>query len=263
MIYLPQSKRFIKQTILLWLFLHLAYLSFSQSDSTQNKRILDFKGAISITNNGFSVIPSFSLGGPAALAVLSIGGKKFSFEPELRFALEGKPWSFIFWGRYKMINTDKFSLNLGIHPALNFRTETNTAIVSTENVIVTRRFFAGEIAPKFQLSKNISISAYYLYSRGIDKYATRNTHFVAFRNHFSDIPLGKKLYVQFNPQIFYLKTGGKDGFYFTSTLTVAIRKFPLSISSIMNKAIQTDIVSKDFDWNLSLVYTFHKKYEKQ
>jgi hypothetical protein len=59
-------------------------------------RIYHFNGNISITNNGFSSIPTFSLGKPATIADLSIGGKKISFDPQFRFDLNGlKPWSFI------------------------------------------------------------------------------------------------------------------------------------------------------------------------
>lgn len=77
-----------------------------ESDS----RTLDVRGNISVTNNGFSNIPSFSLGQPATVINLSAAGKRLSFEPELRFSLEGKPWSFLFWGRYKVINTKKYLL---------------------------------------------------------------------------------------------------------------------------------------------------------
>jgi hypothetical protein len=54
---------------------------------------------------------------------------------------------------------------------------------------------------------------------------------------------------------------GDDGYYFNSTLTLASRNFPVVISSIINKTISTQIsVGEDFLWNLSLVYTFNKKY---
>ena len=46
-----------------------------------------------------------------------------------------------------------------------------------------------------------------------------------------------------------------------STLTLAMRNFPLSVSSLINKTIQTNIpIGNDFLWNVSLIYTFNKKY---
>lgn len=101
------------------------------------------------------------------------------------------------------------------------------------------------------------------FSIGLDEGTTRQTDFVALRAHFSNIPLSKKLFLQFNPQIFYLKTDERDGTYLTSILTLAKKNFPISISSIMNKGIQTNIISKDFDWNVSLVYSFHKKFVRE
>lgn len=52
-----------------------------------------------------------------------------------------------------------------------------------------------------------------------------------------------------------------DGVYFSSTLTLASRKFPLSISALINETIQTKIpADKNFVWNVSLIYSFNKEY---
>ena len=50
-----------------------------------------FGGAISVTNNGISLIPTFSLGKPAIIFDMSAGKRRLSFEPQLRFGLDGKP----------------------------------------------------------------------------------------------------------------------------------------------------------------------------
>ncbi|MDP9229082.1 MAG: hypothetical protein M3O67_00250, partial [Bacteroidota bacterium] len=111
--------------LLVFVFLLLAHFSFSQkTDSTKN--IFHFKGAVTVTNKGISFIPTFSLGKPAAIFDLSMGKRKLFFEPQLRFSLEGKPWSFLFWWRYKLVTDKKFALTLGAHPAMNFKTESFT-----------------------------------------------------------------------------------------------------------------------------------------
>jgi hypothetical protein len=51
-----------------------------------------------------------------------------------------------------------------------------------------------------------------------------------------------------------------DGFYANATTTLGIHNFPVTISGIVNKAIQSDIPTKDFDWNISLVYTLDKQF---
>ena len=86
------------ERVLLWAIVLLT-ADFSAAQDKNGVGVIDhFSGQVTVTNNGISLIPSFSLGEPAALFNLSMGRGRFSFDPELRFALEGKPWSFIFWG---------------------------------------------------------------------------------------------------------------------------------------------------------------------
>jgi len=63
------------------------------------------------------------------------------------------------------------------------------------------------------------------------------------------------------PQVFYINQDGKDGYYVNSTFTLAKQDFPLSVSSIINKEVRSNIPgSKDFIWNVSPVYSFNKNY---
>jgi hypothetical protein len=249
-----------KKSVLLFLvFLLLIHFAFSQNaDST--KVVSHFGGAVTVTNNGISFIPTFSLGKPAVIFDLSVG-RRLSFDPQFRFSLEGKPWSFLFWWRYKLVKTDKFAMNLGSHLGLAFKTfEETTNGVATETITV-KRYLAGELAPNYFLTKDISIGMYYLYSRGIDNGTTRNTHFLTLNTSFYNIPISRQFYLKFTPQLYYLKMDQQDGVYFTSSLTLAKRKIPLTISTVINKIIQTNITaSKNFVWNVSLIYSFNKKY---
>jgi hypothetical protein len=260
-----KSTKVILKALLFIAFGHLAGYAYTQS-SESTAHFLNVKGSVSVTNNGFSFIPSFSLGDPATIVNLSVsGGKRFSFEPQFRYALEGRPWSFIFIWRYKVIKTDRFQFTLGTHlPSLNFNTETVEREGATEDFIQTRRFFpVFEAFPNYSITNDISVSLYYLYGRGAKEVAIKNTHFLSLRANFSDIKLTKQFYLKFNPQFFYLRGDDNDGFYVASGLTLAMRDFPLSISTVMNKPIQTDIAGgKDFDWNISLVYSFGGNFVK-
>ena len=243
--------------ILVVVLLILSHSSFSQkSDSA--KKITHFSGSVSVTNNGLSLVPTFSLGEPAALVNLSIGGKKFSFEPDMRFALEGKPWSFRFWARYKLLKTEKFAITLGSHPALNFKTFTS-AVDGTE-ITVVRRFLAGELSPNYFFTKNISIGVYYVYAYGFDQGTPKNNHFVTINSNFSNIKLPFNFLMRITPQFYYLRQDERDGYYFSSEFHLARKNFPLSISSIINKEFESNIIgSEDFVWNISLIYSFNKK----
>jgi hypothetical protein len=246
--------------------LNFSYFAFSQvpdsSKADNVKNLSHFNGAVTVTNNGISVIPTFTLGKPAVIFDLSMG-KRLSFEPQLRFALEGKPWSFIFWWRYKLINSPRLSVRIGAHPALSFSTLPVLTNGETRETIIANRYLAGELSPNYFLSKNLSIGMYYLYSYGIDNENVRNTNFIMFNINFSNIKLSKQFFISFMPQIYYLRINKNDGFNVSSLFTFTRKNFPLSASAFINKTIQSRVPgSKDFIWNASLIFSFNNKYAK-
>lgn len=220
-----------------------------------------FHSDLSVTNNGFSIVPAFTLGKPAAFLDMRMGNKRLSFEPQFRYALEGRPWSFIFIYRYKAIIKPKFQLTFGSHlPGLNFVTLPVTINGVEDSLSVTRRFLAAEIIPTYKIKDNISVGFYYLRGHAFQKSGPQNTNFLALQGNFTKIKLVGKSYFSFSPQVFYLKVDADDGFYVNATTTFGVRDFPITISSIVNKAIQSEIPAKDFDWNVSLVYTFDRNF---
>jgi len=238
----------------------LTSVSFSQNiDST--KVVSHFGGAVTVTNKGISLIPNLTLGKPAAIFDLSVGRKRISFEPQFRFALEGKPWTFIFWWRYKIVEGKKFRMNIGAHPAFAFRTITFENDTVPQEIIRVQRYLAGEIVPTYALSKNIGVGIYYLPSVGLQDDGVKYTNYLGFRFYFSNIRLSDKYYLRFNPQVYYLRMDSDDGIYANATLFLARHNFPLSVSALVNRTIQTDIpVGEDFIWNISLTYSFNNDY---
>ena len=233
-------------------------------NSDKTKSTSTFGGDITVTNNGISTIPDLSLGKPAGVIDLSLGKGKFSFEPTFKFGLEGKPWAFLFWGRYQLVNTEKFQMHIGGHPALSFKTIPISNNGDSKEIIRSDRYLAGELFSNYSLTKNIDVGMYYLYSYGVEKDITKNTHFLSFRTSFSNISLSDQFYIGVTPQIYYLKRENNDGFYFYSTLTLAKKNFPVSLSARINKIIETDIsASKNFIWNVSLTYSFNNRYAEE
>ena len=260
----PELNKMHKIIILLIsIFLCLAHCSFSQkTDSTKSPS--HFSGAVGITQNGIALVPTFSLGQPAGIVILSIGKKRFSIDPEFRFSLQGKPWSILFWFRYQAITTGKFSLRIGAHPALNFRTQPVTINGLLQDAIVTRRFFATELSPNYFIKKNISIGTYYLYARGIDKGTPVNNHFITLNANFSYLKLTQNYFMKFSPQVFLLKQDNLTGYFTTASVTLARKNFPLSIAALFNKQLKEGIAgAKDFVWNTTLIYSFGKNYIEQ
>ena len=235
--------------------------SFAQN-SDQTQKTTRVSGAVTFTTKGISTIPSFTLGKPAVTFDLSVSRGKFSFEPQLRFAVfEGKPWTFIFWGRYKLVSNDKLSVIVGGHPAFSFKNKTYLVGGTSTQTMVVKRYLAGDLAPLFNLSKKISIGPYYLYSHGVENDIVKNTHFISARVNFTNIALGEQYFIKLSPQIYYLKTDREDGYYYNASLSLVKKNFPLSLSSLFNKTIHSNVQgSKDFIWNISLIYSFSKRY---
>jgi hypothetical protein len=255
------TKANLKKGSISILFLYVSFSTFSR-DPENTKPPLHVGGAATVTNNGISFIPTFTLGKPAAIFDLSLG-RKLTFEPQFRFALEGKPWSFIFWGRYKLVRTDKFAVNVGAHPAILFKTITETTDGVTKEYIRAQRNLAAEFSPNYFLTKNITVGMYYLYGYSLESYAVRNIHYLTLNANFYRISLPADFHMKFSPQIYYLNMDKQEGYYLSSILTLSRKSFPVSVSGLINKAIQTEIQSKDLVWNLSLIYSFGNEYVRK
>lgn len=256
------TQKAIKSLSVLAILMILSGVAFSQ-ESDSLPTIRQFKGAVTVTNNGISVIPTFMLGKPAVMFDLGVSGKRLSFEPQFRFAMEGKPWSFIFWWRYKVIRDKKFTLNVGAHPAIAFREAQMIVNGENRNMLIAQRFFAEEVVPTFKISEKVSLGLYYLHANGLDMGTTKNTDFLALNTVFSNIRLVDDVSLKLNPQLYLLKMDELKGYYVTSTFTLIKKDFPLTLASVVNQVIKTEIPSKDFVWNLSLIYAFNKNYVRR
>lgn len=231
------------------------------SDSIQ--KLTTFSGSLGITNNGISIVPTFSLNSQAALIFLSWRKNKFSIEPDVRLTLNAKKGSMLFWFRYRLVNTKKFSLRVGTHPAYNFAIRTITENGKTSEITQARRFIASEIAPNYKIAANWSIGIYYLQGNGLQKDGPRTTHFLNFNTSVSNINVGGDFRFQFIPAVYYLNLDGKDGNYFTATGILTKKNIPITLQSTINKTFISNIPgNKDFIWNVTLSYFFSKNLLK-
>jgi hypothetical protein len=241
-------------------FIFLCFFGKAESqDSDSTELVNNLRMVLSVTNNGISLIPTFSLEKPAIIFDASLG-RRLTFDPLIRYSLEGKPWSFIFWFRYKLIKPGRFQFTIGAHPAVLFRTVDGTINGVPTEILRARQYVVGELYPHYMLTKNFSVGVYYNYSRGLAKDDTKNTNFITLRTAFSNLLIFNNFSLSVVPHAYYLKMDDREGFYVTSAFTIVKQNFPLSISSVINKTIESEIVSSDFVWNISLNYTLNKQY---
>lgn len=244
------------------IFVGASFQSVAQSGTAERHN--HFRGNISVTNNGLSLIPAFSLGRPAAIFELSLGGERLSFDPELRFALDGQPWSFIFWWRYKIVKKEKFNLHVGAHPAFVF---VNTLVDDGNGNMVesmeAKRFFAWEVSPTYTFSPKIKVNFLYLQGRSLGNVPYALNQFVALGSSFTDVSISEKYFFNARPQLFYLKMNEKDGYFASSSFVVGRRDFPVSLGSIVSRKIVSEIEVDDWIWNISLIYSFNNQFVKR
>lgn len=247
----------LKKSTFILTLLCISLLAYSQETKSENLRMT---GSVTVTTKGLSTFPNLTLGKPAAIFDFSVGGDKFRFDPTLRFGLDGKPWTFIFWLRYQAIQTEKFGLRIGAHPAYSFRTIEMVQIGKNTDILRATTYLAGEIAPVFRVAKNITLGPYIILTHGVDDDAVQYSNFISLVTNISNINLGERIYSSLMAQAYYLRMDDREGFYVNGTLSLNRRNFPLSLSTTINKAIETTIVGKSLLWNVNLIYRFGGMY---
>lgn len=227
-----------------------------QSAESEKKTYpLKASGNIQLTNNGISLFPNLSLGKPATIINLNLSKYNFALEPELRWGLNGDPWSFIFWVRYRF-NKNKFQLRLGAHPSYVFKEQKVGIDNGLNNRLISTAYFAAEIAPGWQFNKKFGFGLHYLHAEARDNYGAQSNNFIALQPRFTNIYAGARYYFNFYPQVFYLQIDANDGFYASQTLTFNKVNFPLYFSGVTTYALKTTIPGDRFVWSLGINLKF-------
>nr|WP_299416719.1 hypothetical protein [uncultured Emticicia sp.] len=237
-------------------------ITIAQSvDSTKN--ISTFSGSVGFTNNGFSIIPTFSLNHSAFVANLSFRKKNFSFEPDIRLVPNAQNGGLIWWLRYRLVDNKKFGLRVGTHPAFTLIRRTDTENGTTKEITEMLRFLAFEVVPNYQFNNKFGVSAMYLQGHGLQKHGPQLTRVLFLNTNITNIDLGKNLYFNLFPSIYFLFTDGYRGDYLTVTGALAHKKLPFSLQSTINQTFNSDVPgNKDFMWNVTLNYNFKKVFKK-
>jgi len=248
--------------LLLLLLLFVSIQLIAQNDTLPGE--FHFSGNVGVTNNGLSIIPTFSLQAPAFNTTLFFSnGGRFSIDPDLRFTFDGRKGGGMVWFRYKLVQDKKIKLTVGAHPAYNFALKTITENGKTWTITQARRFWATEVAPVFIVNDHFALGVYYLNGHGLQEDGPQSTHFINMNASLMNIQLGNNYSLTLRPQVYYLKMDKQDGYYLTGNAILANTKSPLSLNYTYNKEINSNITgSKNFDWNITLAYSFNNKYKR-
>lgn len=244
------------------LFFCISNFLFAQDENKITPKLNDFTASVTVQNKGISTIPNLTLGKPAVLFNLKMG-RKLTFEPEFRFALEtGNPWAMVFWWRYYGTVSDKFKITYHTNYSLSFKSiDAYNSSGTPQEIIRTTRYLAAAVEPNYKINKYMGVSSYLFYTRGLESFITKNTYMVSIRPVFSNIPLFKDVTARIVPEVYYLKMDENDGVYLNSRFGINKKNCRFSLSGLINKPLKSNIPSEyDFLWNVGLSYTFNKRY---
>ncbi len=248
-----QKCLFIK-VFLLFLFCNVAVLA-QKRDSLKKVEPLKASANIQITNNGVSLFPNLMLGKPATIINLTVGKKYLFFEPELRWRLNGEPWSYIFWFRYRPKRHEHFSWHVGAHPSYVVRPSQVMVNGALENRWVSQRYLAAEFVPVWHQSPKFSLGLHLLYSKSLDKtYGVQKSIYVSLQPRFPNLGISKHYYLGFFPQLFHLNLDDKKGFYYSHMLSLNRNKLPIYVSTIFTYKLNSTIAGDKVVWNIGLNY---------
>jgi hypothetical protein len=256
----PAKIRFWKlSSIFIGFSVQIYHCLAQNQDSTKNQ--IAINGTMSITNNGFSFIPAFTLDEPAGQAIITIEKNRWSFQNQTQYALNGRPWSITFITRYKVIDKSKATLTAGVHfPATTFFESIVSQNGVEKKLLQSQQSITPEVNVTFLVSKHLKIGAIYLYNRSMDGVPPWNGHYGGTWVALFDLKITKSIRFAIDTQLFYLNLDGSDGTYSFWNFTLSRKGLPFSLSSQMYKTISSNIDGKDTNWNLSLNYRFENKY---
>jgi hypothetical protein len=236
----------------------VASLGYAQEKKDTTRAPIQFSGSINFTTNGISPIPAFTLGKPAVLVNLSLKKKRLSYAPEMAFSVQGVPWFFNNFFRYKLIEKPKFEFRTGMNWAISY----SYPIINQNGVDRTiargERFLWLELVPRYTISEKVAISSITFSGYNFEPGSVKRINYVSIIGNFTKLPLLQNFYCNIFPQFFYLNLDGRsDGFFASGVLGVGHNKLPLFVSTQVNTTLTTSI-SPDpgFKWNVSLAYTF-------
>lgn len=236
---------------LLLLIIIVPVFSMEKADSTKSKLI--FNGNVSINSNGMAQIPSFSLGKPAMIAAFTLQKKRFSYDPQVAYGFNFRPWTIDNWIHYRPIYKPKFELRAGGNFAMFF-SEYDTG----ENKILQgQQYLTFEIAGVFKFSPKSSFSLMYWSDNGQDP-GTIDGSYYNMMYEMAGIGIGERILLSGNIQFYYLDyTGNNDGLFISPRIASSVRNIPLSIFFMGNQALTSNIEPyPGFKWNAGLAYLF-------
>ncbi len=236
------------------LFLFIFSLSFSRerTDSTGSK--LKINGSFSINSNGIAPIPAFSLGKPAMIASFTLAKGRFSYDPQIAYGFNFRPWIIDNWVHYRLIYKPSFELRTGMDFSMFF---SEYEAAEDYRKLQAQQYLTYELAVIYKFSPVSILSLMYWSDNGQDPGTIKGSFYNAVYDR-ADMRIGKALILSASLQLFYIDyTGSNDGLFISPKVAGSAGKIPLSLFLQATQALTSNIEPfPGFRWNAGLAYMF-------
>jgi hypothetical protein len=198
-------------------------------------------------------IPSFSLGKPALIAAFTLQKKRFSFEPQIAYGLNFRPWIIDNWVHYRLIYNPKFELRTGVDFAMFF----SQYNAGDYNILQGQQYITFEIAGIYKFSPKSSFTFMYWSDNGQDPGSIKG-NFYNMIYEKADIEVGETILFSGSLQLFYVGyAGDNDGLFISPRISTSVRNVPLSLFFQATQALTSNIEPyPGFRSNIGLAYMF-------
>lgn len=246
---------FLKTAISICLILQVQGIA-GQMDTTKYEP--ELSGVVVLTSNGISQIPAYSLNKPAISAFFFLKLKRFTYEPDINYGLDGRPWGMGNAFMYMFIDKEKIKLKSGLALGLAFSYPEILQGGEMVKINKSERYAIAKLLPSYIISKKTTLNVNYWYARNLERNSIKSINFLSAVLSISNVPLTPKIFCSLYPQIFYLNVDREDGIFFSPMAAVGIKKFPLYLSSQVNTTLYLLNMTSDpgFKWNVALNYVF-------
>ena len=222
-----------------------------RADSTKSKLIIN--GSVSFNSNGMAPIPAFSLGKPALIAAVSLTKRRFSFDPQVAYGLNFRPWIIDNWVHYRLIYRPKFELRTGMDVGIFF----SQYDAGDYKILQGQQYLTFEVAGIFKFSPKNSLSLLYWDDNGQDPGSLKGSFFTLIYD-YADIKIGNAILFSGNVQLFYIHyTGKNDGLFISPKISFSVKDVPLALFFQATQPFKSNILpDPGFRWNLGMGYMF-------
>lgn len=232
-------------------FLLLFSIGWSREQTDSTKSPLEARASLSLNSNGIAYIPAFSLDKPAIIGAFSLARGRFSYDPQLSYGLNLKPWIIDNWFHYRIIERPAFELKAGAVISAFFSEYETT----DESLLQAEKYLAAELLTTYRFTPLSSMAFTYLIDRGQDP-GTLSGHFFNLQADRSEFKLGRKGLLSASLQLFYIDyTGDNDGLFTAANVSASLRNIPFSVFFQGIQPFWSNISpAPRFKWNVGLAY---------